>query len=210
MDVLITCKYEEDPIKNRGARVFTTLYVNFSDAQGQITLELVAVSGRNLNSSKLSCMSSLPARMRMIESKMKELECSKYDSHYKSMGIFPDAQGQLTPQSLVQSGRISNSSEMLWIFSLPASMKKIRSKMKALEWSQHFPHYNPMGAIRCHEHQFRSDLAQNLMQPFPHPNDGSVKISLRLAHWLRRYLSLKMSTDTQPDTQTDDGSTGIL
>ena len=25
MDVLITCQYEEDPIKNRGARVFTTL-----------------------------------------------------------------------------------------------------------------------------------------------------------------------------------------
>ena len=69
------------------------------------------------------------------------------------MGIFPDAQGQLTPQSLVQSGRISNSSEMLWMFSLPASMKKIRSKMKALEWTQHFPHYNPMGAIRCHGNQ---------------------------------------------------------
>ena len=39
MDVLITCQYEEDPIKNRGARVFTTVYINFSDAQGQITLE---------------------------------------------------------------------------------------------------------------------------------------------------------------------------
>ena len=49
MGVLVTCKYEEDPIKNRGARVFTTLYVNFSDAQGQITLESVVVSGRNLN-----------------------------------------------------------------------------------------------------------------------------------------------------------------
>ena len=88
MDVLITCKSEEDPIKNRGARVFTTLYLDFSDAQGQITLESVVVSGRNLNSSKLSCMSSLPARMRMIESKMKELECSQDYSHYKSMGIF--------------------------------------------------------------------------------------------------------------------------
>ena len=44
---------------------------------------------------------------------MKELECSQDFSHYKSMGIFPDAQGQLTPQSLVRSGRISNSSEML-------------------------------------------------------------------------------------------------
>ena len=72
MAVLVTCKNEEDPIKNEGARVFTTLYINFSDAEGQITLELVVVSGRNLNSSKLSCMSSLPARMRMIESKMKE------------------------------------------------------------------------------------------------------------------------------------------
>ena len=152
MDVLITCKYEEDPIKNGGARVFITLCVNFVDVQGQITLESVVVSGRNLNSSKLSCMSSLPARMRMIESKMKELECSQDYSHYKSIGIFPDAQGQLTPQSLVRSGRISKSSEMLWMFSLPASMKKIRSKKKALECSQHFAHYNPMGAIRCQYH----------------------------------------------------------
>ena len=92
----------------------TTLYSNFSDAQGQITLVLVSVSGQKLNSSKLSCMSSLPARMRMIASKMKELECSQDFSNYKSMGIFPDAQGQLTPQSLVRSGRISNSSETLY------------------------------------------------------------------------------------------------
>ena len=153
MDVLVTCKYEEDLIKNEGVRVDTTLYNNFSDAQGQITLVLVSVSGRNLNSSKLSCMSSLSARMRMIDSKMKELDCSQDFFHYKSMGIFPVAQGQLTRQSLVRSGRISNSSEMLWMFSLPASMNKIRSKMKALEWTQHFPHYNPMGAIRCHGHQ---------------------------------------------------------
>ena len=67
MDVLVTCKYEENPIKNEGARVDTTLYSNFSDAQGQITLVLVSVSSRNLNSFKLLCMSSLPARMRMID-----------------------------------------------------------------------------------------------------------------------------------------------
>ena len=153
MNVLVTCKYEKDPIKNEGARVDTTLYSIFSDAQEQITLVLVSVSGRNLNSSKLSCMSSLPARMRMIDSKMKVLEWSQDFSHYKSMGIFQIPQGQLTPQSLVRSGRISNSSEIGWMFSLPASMKKIRSKMKALEWTQHFPHYNPMGAFCCHGNQ---------------------------------------------------------
>ena len=53
MVVLVTVKNEEDPIENVGARVLTTLYINFSDAQGQITLELVVVSGQNLNSSKL-------------------------------------------------------------------------------------------------------------------------------------------------------------
>ena len=152
MDVLVTCKYEEDPMKYKGVRVLTTLHINFSDAQGQITLQLVVVSSRNLKSFKLSCMSFLPARMRMIESKIKELECSQYFSHYKSIRDFPDAQGQLTPQSLVRSGRISNSSEILWMSSLPASMKKIVMKIKALECSQHFPHYNPIGAFRCHGH----------------------------------------------------------
>ena len=128
MVVLLTCKNEQDPIKNRGAIVFTTLYINFSDVQGQITLVLVVVSGRNLNSSKLSCMPSLPARLRLIKSKMKELECSQDFSHYKSKGIFPDAQGQLTTQSFVRSGRISNSSEILWMSSLPASMMRSDQK----------------------------------------------------------------------------------
>ena len=90
IDVLVTCKYEEDPIKNEGARVFTTF------------------------------------------------------SPLKPYGSYP------------------------------------------LPWTT----------------EFRSDLAQNLMQPFPHPNDGLDKISLRLAHWLWRYSSLKMFTDTQTDTQT--------
>ena len=132
MVVLLTCKNKEDPIKNEGARVFTTLYIDFSDTQGQITLESVVVSSRNWNSSKLSCMSLLPTRMKMIHTKMKELECSQDCSRYKSMGIFPDVQGQLTPQSLVRSGRISNLFEMLWMSLLPASMKNTRSKMKAL------------------------------------------------------------------------------
>ena len=47
MHALVSCKNEEDPIKNEGARVFTTflplsVYVsmrNFSDAQGQLTLQ---------------------------------------------------------------------------------------------------------------------------------------------------------------------------
>ena len=102
MDVLITCQSMKTIRSKIEALECSQHYTSiFADAQGQIALELVVVSGRNLNSLKLSCMSSLPARMRMIDSKMKELECSQDFSHYKSMGNFPDAQGQLTPQSLV-------------------------------------------------------------------------------------------------------------
>ena len=37
MDGLVACKIEEDPIKNEGARVVTTLFIDFSDAQWQLT-----------------------------------------------------------------------------------------------------------------------------------------------------------------------------
>ena len=80
-------------------------------------------------------VSLLPARMRKIHSKMKILEWSQQISNCKSMQIFYDAQEKLTPQSEVGSTLNSNSSKLLWLSLLPARMKKIQSKMKALEWS---------------------------------------------------------------------------
>ena len=50
---LHTCKNEEDPIKNKDARVLTRLYVVFSDAQGQLTPKSAMEFCRNSNSSKL-------------------------------------------------------------------------------------------------------------------------------------------------------------
>ena len=100
MVVLVTCQNEEEPIKNEGARVLTTLCINFfrrkradySGVGGGIwpKIELIQALMHVL----------VTYRMRMIELKMEELECLQDFSHYKSMGIFPDAQGQLTPQLL--------------------------------------------------------------------------------------------------------------
>ena len=53
MVVLVICKNEEYPIKSEGPEVFTTLYITFSDAQGQMTTESVVISGLNINSTKL-------------------------------------------------------------------------------------------------------------------------------------------------------------
>ena len=124
---------EEDPIKNEGARVLPRLNIVFSEAQGQLTPKSAVEFCRNSNSSKLLWLPSLPARMKKIQSKMKALECYQDFPHYKYMGIFSNAHGKLTPQSVIKSCRVSKSSEILWLSSIPARLKKIRSKIKVLE-----------------------------------------------------------------------------
>ena len=106
----------------------TTLFINFSDTKGQLTLKSVMESSRNSNPSKLLWLVLLSARMKKIHPKMKVLEWSQHFSHCKSM-------------------------EILWLSLLPARIKKNKSKMKELEWSQDFPHYNPMRAICYHGNQ---------------------------------------------------------
>ena len=136
MGLLFACKNEEDPIKNEGARVVTTLFINFSDVQRQLTPRSVMESCRNSNPSKLLWLVLLSARMKEIHPKMKVLEWSQHFSHYKSMGIFPDAQGQLTDKSLVGSCRISNPFKYLWLSLLPAGIKKNKTKMKKVRFSE--------------------------------------------------------------------------
>ena len=93
MDLLVAYKNEEDPIKTEGARVVTTLFINFSDPQGQPAPKSVMESCRNSNSSKLLWLVLLSARMKKIHLKMKVLEWSQHFSHYKSMGIFQTLKG---------------------------------------------------------------------------------------------------------------------
>ena len=60
MVVLVTCKNEEDPIKNEGSRVLTRFYpiislweFFFSNAQGELTMQSMVESGRNSISSEI-------------------------------------------------------------------------------------------------------------------------------------------------------------
>ena len=138
MGVLVACKNEEDPIKNEGARVVTTLFIDFSNAQGQLTPKSMMESCRNSNQSKLLWKTLLPARIKRIHLELKASERSQHFSHCRPVGIFSVAQGQETHKCLIRSCPISNTSKILWLTLLPARMKKIQSKMKGLEWSQHY------------------------------------------------------------------------
>ena len=63
MDVLVTYKFKMDLINSNREK---SSNIDFLDAQGQLTPKSVVRSGRNSNSSKLLCMSSLPASIKRI------------------------------------------------------------------------------------------------------------------------------------------------
>ena len=64
----------KNQMKKEGARVVTTLYSYILDAQVQLTLLLVVGCGGYSKSFKLLWVVLIPAKLRKIHSKMKELE----------------------------------------------------------------------------------------------------------------------------------------
>ena len=73
-----TCKNEENPSKNEGTRVVTTFfhYMSlriFPDTQGQLTHKSLVRSCRISNPLEILWLSSLNARIKKNQSKMKEL-----------------------------------------------------------------------------------------------------------------------------------------
>ena len=98
----------------------------------------------------------------LIKNSREKVETSFF--HYKPIGIFSDVQGQLTPQSVVQSSRNSNSSELSCMSSLPASMKRIRLKTAEKKWRHSFSHHNPL----CYHGNQWLDLAKFQSHPSSH------------------------------------------
>ena len=121
-------------------------------------------SSRISNSSKLSCMLSLPASMKRIRLRRAKKKWRHHFSHYKPMGIFSDFQGQLTPQWVAQSSRNSNSSELSCMSLLPASMKRIRQKTAEKKWRHCFSHQNPI----CYHGKQWLDMAEFQTHPSSH------------------------------------------
>ena len=127
MPVQVIYKFRKVLIKNMQAMLRTWQDMGFISTQGQVTPKWIVWSGGNLNSSKISWLSWLPASLTMIRSKVKAL-CWQHFLHYKCMGT----------KRIVRSGLISNLSETLYLSSLPASLRKIQSKMNALLCWHHF------------------------------------------------------------------------
>ena len=72
---------------------------------------------------------------------------------YKSMGKFLDAQGQLTPMSVVRSGPKFKPVRDFMHVLVTCKYKKDRIKTTETRWRHCFPHYKSMGDFWCHGNQ---------------------------------------------------------
>ena len=107
-------------------------------------------SDRNSSSSNRLWLSLIPARMKKIRFNIMTLEWSQKFCHHKSMQILKTLKGSQVHILCSNLAEFRTYPSFLWLSSFPARIRKIRSNIKALELSQHFPHYNPMGGICCH------------------------------------------------------------
>ena len=111
--------------------MFTTLTLIFQTLKGsQLPSQLTDLDEIRIH----PCFTHvfLPTRMKTIKAKMKVLECTQLFSHCKYMMICSDAQGKLTLQSEVGSGRNLNSSKLLRLPSLHARIKPESARVATL------------------------------------------------------------------------------
>ena len=132
MAILVTCKIDEDWVKAEVAIVW-------------ITLSPFQVYGKNFHRSRASNSkenSPIAPEIKPIRDFIAVLVICKFEEHpienevaidrtRSTMGFF-GSQGQVSPKWIVWSRRNSNLSGNLWLPRLPASLMKIRSKLKTL------------------------------------------------------------------------------
>ena len=111
---------------------------------------------------------------------------------------------------MVQSGRYSNSSQILWMSSLPASMKRIRSKATEKRWKHRFPHYKSMGAFCCHGYQSFDPICPKILCSLsPTPVMLHIQFDQDWPTGFRDIQVLKCgrrrTTDDDDDDDDDDG-----
>ena len=160
MHVLDTYKFKTDQINSKREKLKSSIFRPY-------LLQCKPVVGSSLisNSSKLSCMLSLPASMKRIRSRKDEKSGDIVFPIISLWGFFSDVQGQLTQQLVVQSGRNSNLSELSCMSSLHASMKRIGRKTAKKKWRHpFFPHHNPI----CYHGNQWCDLAEFQTHPSSH------------------------------------------
>ena len=130
--------------------------------------------------------------MKKILSKMKELECYRDFSHYSLWKFFRLSRAA----NSAVIGRTWPKFELvrdIMVVFVTCGYEEDPIKSEGARVLTRFSPLRPYGSyLLPWKPEFRSNLAKNLMQPFPHPTDASDKIWLQSTRWMQRYLCLKV------------------
>ena len=100
MHVIISCKNVKDWIKNSREKVATPFFSNLTPSVAMGTSTRIWLNFKLIQ----ALMFVIVTCKYEMDPTKNSREKTQHLFHYKSMEIFSDAQGQLTPQSVVRSG----------------------------------------------------------------------------------------------------------
>ena len=104
-------------------------------------------------------------------------------------------QGRISPKWLIRSGLISNSFELLFLSSLPASLTKIQSKVTEKSWRHHFfpttqGHVTPKWLIRPGRNSNLSEILCLSSLPVSLMEIGVIVMEKKCRHHFLHYKSM--------------------
>ena len=138
---------------------------------------------------------SLPANMKRIQAKKAERMWWHRFPHYKSMVFFFI---RSRAANSIVCGPIRPNFELIQaLMHVIVTCKYEKDPIKSIRenmMTSFFPLQLYGSYLLPWKPEFWSDLDQNLLKPFPHPNDASDKISFQSAYRLQRYSCLKVLT----------------
>ena len=141
MPVLITRKFDKDPIKGDWEKLETSF---FSLLKGHVTPKWLVRYDRNSNLSEILCLSLLPVSLMKTEFIVTE---KRWRHHFPPFKVNGNAQGRITLYSKVRPGPNLNSSKICCLPLLPTSLTKIRLKVTEKMQGHRFAHYMSMEAF---------------------------------------------------------------
>ena len=189
MPVLITCKFDKDPIKVDWEKLEKSF---FFTAEGQVTPKWLVRYDKNSNPSEILCLCSFPVSLMKSEFIVTE---KRWRHHFPPFSQWERSRAY----NSVVSGPIWQKFELVWDFMhvlVTCKYRKDRIKTTEKRWRHCFPHYKSMGVSVAMETRVLIQSAPKPYAAFPHPSNATHKIWSRLANWLQRYSRLKVWTAT--------------
>ena len=163
MPVLITCKFDKDPIKGDWEKAGDI----FSNAQGHVTPKWLVRYNQNSNLSEILCLSSLPVSLMKTEFTVPE---KKWRHHFPRHSQWVRSKANNSIVKSLTRPKFELIQDFMPVLVTCINLTKLQLKVTEKTRRHRFSHHTSMGAFCCHgNHSFDPNCPKTLCSLSPTP-----------------------------------------